>query len=157
MRTTSTFRTRALLLFRDGPLASALNRLRLGQLLVAFGDRARGVGDGELEPRVALARYRDNLRQIAKTADERNIRIVFLTRPFVGTTTDPLWWKNRGPLYNAATVEVAIETGAAVVDVYTLFKDQEQFFSDESHFTEAGHRRAADLIAERIKPFVFAP
>ena len=143
-------------LFRDGPTASVLNRLRLGQLLVALSDRSRGVGDGELEPRVDLARYRDNLRRMADTAGERGIRTIFLTRPFIGTTTHPLWWKNRGPLYNAATLEVAIEAGAPVIDLYSLFKDQEQYFADESHFTPEGHRRAAELIGERIKPFVFA-
>ena len=157
MPTTSTSPTSALrrASFRDGALAAVLNRFRVGQLVVAFTDRARGSGDGELEPRVALEDYRDNLHRMVETAGQRGIHTVLLTRPFTGTTTDPLWWKNRGPLYNAAAVEVAAETDTPIVDIYTLFRNQDRFFADESHFTLEGHQRAADLIFERIKPFVY--
>ena len=143
-------------MFRDGVLAATLSRLRLGQLVVALNDRARGSGDGELEPRVDPQDYRDNLGRMVSAAAQRGIRIVLLTRPYTGTNDDPLWWKHRGPLYNAATVEVATDTGVPVIDIYSLFKNQDHFFADESHFTPAGHQRAADLIGERIKAFVFA-
>jgi phospholipase/lecithinase/hemolysin len=42
------------------------------------------------------------------------------------------------------------------VDVYSFFKGQERFFSDESHFTAEGHRRAADILAIHLRPWTTA-
>lgn len=142
-------------ILRDGPFATLFNRFSLGQLVVAYSDRQRGAGDGELEARVGIDDYRDNLHEMIRVAREHGIQTMLLTRPFVGTSDNPLWWKHRGPLYNAATVEIARDTHVPVVDVYTLFKGQDQYFADESHFTQEGHARAADLIGERILPFLF--
>jgi lysophospholipase L1-like esterase len=47
-------------------------------------------------------------------------------------------------------VEVAAAHGVPVVDLYTSFRDANQLFADESHFTKEGHRQAAALIAQHL-------
>jgi lysophospholipase L1-like esterase len=77
--------------------------------------------------------------------------VVLLTRPFIGESPNELWWKNFAPAYNAATVEVAKSNGVLVVDTYAYCKGKKEYFSDESHFNERGHRATASIIYENIK------
>jgi lysophospholipase L1-like esterase len=37
-----------------------------------------------------------------------------------------------------------------LVDLHAEFAGRPEWFQDESHFTEAGHRRAAAIVAARI-------
>jgi lysophospholipase L1-like esterase len=137
-------------LFRE--LRRRLARYRLAQLFIAAWDRLFAPRGDELVPRVSLADYRDNLRRMAADAESAGARLVLLTRPFEGSITNELWWKNFGPDYNAATVEVAEELGLPVIDLYSHFKDRGEFFHDESHFTRTGHLLAAEIIGERLRP-----
>ena len=129
-----------------------LTHYRLGQLVAASFQR--GPAGAELRPRVSLERYRDNLRAIVKAARTAGVVPVFLTRPFNGEIEDPLWWKNFGYDYNAATVEVAAAEQVLVVDLYTYFKGRDRYFSDESHFTADGHRLAAHVVADHLRPLL---
>lgn len=140
--------------FRDNRLGRLMNRFRVGQALISFTDIAMALGSREPRPRVSLPEYRAHLEEMIRLGSRGQVRVILLTRPFVGENHDPLWWKNFGPQYNAATVQVAEQESVPVIDIYTLFKDDESYFADESHFTGAGHERAARLIYERIKLLV---
>ena len=138
-----------------GGLSYSLSGYRLGQLLIASRDRLFALGapatDGS-QVRVALGDYRDNLRRMADLVHDSGAEIVFLTRPFHGYIRSGTWWKNRGFEYNLATAEIAAEVGALLIDVYSFFKAKPEQFSDESHFTDEGHRRAALLIRDELQP-----
>lgn len=129
--------------------------LRLGQLLAAAVDGG-AAAEGEPAPRVPLDEYRANLREMAALCRAAGARMVLLTRPSIGPVRDPNWWKAFAPRYNLATVEMAAEEGLPVVDVYSFFKEEAEYFNDESHFTPAGHELAADIIAAHVDPLVAA-
>jgi len=137
---------------------SPLLRTRCGQLFQAMRDRLvtgrRSCKDEELVFRVGLDQYRSNLNEIVRIAKENGIQCVLLTRPFRGKSTDELYWKTHAPSYVAATIEVGQANGVPVIDVYSHFEDKAEYFFDESHFTEPGHRLAAKIIYQRIRPLL---
>lgn len=135
---------------RIARMARLAERLRLAQLGVAAWDRVTTQASGPLGPRVPLDDYRRYLREIADASKARGIRLVLLTRPFVGTSSDPAYWKTHAPAYNAATLAVGDEAQVPVIDVHAAFADQPALFDDESHFGIEGHRRMAALLAERL-------
>jgi hypothetical protein len=55
---------------------------------------------------------------------------------------------------NMATIEVGKNYDAPVIDMYSQFKDKEEYFADESHFNEKGHRLAAEIIFNQINPLL---
>ncbi len=131
---------------------------RMGQLVKAAWDKSRGrrqnlVG-GDLVFRVSPQEYRENLTAIIQICKEQGIACVLLTRPFSGESPGPEWWKVFAPEYVAATLEVGKENEVPVIDVHDYFKDLKPFFADECHFTEAGMRTAAKLIADKIQPLL---
>jgi lysophospholipase L1-like esterase len=132
----------------------AVARAKVGQLILAVLDRFGGKRDERVVPRVSLEDYRRYLEQIANLGEAHKIRIVLLTRPFTGESPHPLWWKHLAPAYNAATIDVGKRNGLPVIDVYSYFMHAPEYFSDESHFTEAGHRRMAELMYERLRPLL---
>jgi lysophospholipase L1-like esterase len=128
-------------------ITRATRKLRLAQLAVAVWDRAQMMtGGGALEPRVGLDDFKAHLREIVREGRAAGVRVVLLTRPYVGASTDPASWKTLAPAYNAATIEVGRENDVPVIDVYTAFKDQPDVFDDEAHFGVKGHRLAAELL-----------
>lgn len=141
---------------RISPLLDRLARWRLAELMIAVRDRlVTPEAAAPLGRRVGLAEYRQNLAAMIRLARERQAAVVLLTRPYVGESNHPLWWKNVGADYNAATVEVASEQKAPVIDVYTAFRDRPAYFADESHFTREGHRLAAELILSQLAPLLY--
>jgi lysophospholipase L1-like esterase len=132
-----------------------LLHFRTGQLAAAAWD---GVGrkGSEGEHRVDFEEYRSNLQEMIRLSRAAGAEVVLLTRPFVGPVRKENWWKQFGQEYNLATAEVAEQQEAMVVDIYSFFKGQERFFSDESHFTAEGHRRAADILAIHLRPWATA-
>ncbi len=134
----------------------ALLRSRVGQLLLAAWDRLQLPREERLIPRVDLPEYEANLQRMIRVARAADASIVLLTRPFIGPSHDPTWWKNFAPAYNAVTLEVAKAAGAPVIDLYAHFADKPDLFDDESHFNAAGHRAAARIIAEEIAPILQA-
>lgn len=136
---------------RQSEFGRALQRLRLGELIVSALDRS---GGKTLQPRVSLDDYRANLETMVAEGRARGVQIVLLTRPYVGSIPNPYWWKNRGADYNAATAEVAARLNVPFVDVYSYFKGRDSLFADESHFTAEGHRLAAAVILDHIRPLI---
>ena len=132
-------------------LRRLLKDYRLIQLWAAVEHRL-APRDRQPRPRVALEDYRRNLTEMVRLTREAGARVVFLTRPFDGPVTSPLWWKSFGADYNLATVEVAGDEGVPVIDLYSGFKGQSRFFSDESHFTRAGHELAGRLVFTELQP-----
>lgn len=124
----------------------ALGRLVLGAL------RARTDAPTTRTHRVPLAEYRENLRTMAAMARQGGARVVLLTRPYVGPIAEWDSWKRYAHDYNAATVGLAAELGAPVVDLYAELKGRDELFADESHLTATGHRLAAQLIVDRLLP-----
>jgi len=135
---------------RDARLDHFLVRSRLGQLALSLLNTRSSAASGELRHRVPLDDYKSNLTSIIELARARDVQIVLLTRPYMGVNLDPRGWMRFGSDYNTATAEVGASQGVPVVDVYSLFKDREQLFEDDSHFTEEGHRIAARLIFEHV-------
>jgi lysophospholipase L1-like esterase len=127
--------------------------LRVAQLLTAAADRF-DPSSVELAPRVPLADYRSNLRQMIAEVRATGAEPVLLTRPYIGAVTAPEVWKNRAPDYNLATAEVAGEEGVLLVDLYSFFKDRDALFADESHFTAEGHQLAGSVIADHLRPLL---
>ena len=130
-------------------LDQALSHLRVGQLLLGLVGRFGATG--EITRRVPLAEYRENLRIILAEARERGVTVVLMTRPYIGDALDRSSWKVVAPDYNRATVEIAREQHVALVDLYSLFREREPLFDDESHFTEEGHRLAAQLVFDVVR------
>lgn len=137
--------------FRHSEPGRALQRFRLGELILSALDR-RSRKKTELGPRVSLDDYRANLTAMVQEGRARGVDVVLLTRPYMGPIDDPYWWKNRGADYNTATAEVAGTLGVPMVDVYSFFKGRDDLFADESHFTAEGHRLAAAVIFDHIRP-----
>jgi lysophospholipase L1-like esterase len=133
-------------------LTRATRRWRLAQLLVQGWDGVATVtaSSSGLRPRVSLSEYETNLREMISTGRPSGIGVVLLTRPFVGTSTDPASWKAHAPRYNAATETVARAEGVPLIDLYAAFSNRPELFDDESHFGVEGHRAAAEVIAPEI-------
>jgi lysophospholipase L1-like esterase len=129
-------------------LTRATRRLRLAQLLVQTWDTAVAAGttSGALRPRVSLDAFESHIREIIHMGREHGIRVVLLTRPFIGSSDDHASWKAHAPAYNAATLEIGRAEQVAVIDVHGAFRDRPELFDDESHFGVDGHRLAAQLI-----------
>jgi lysophospholipase L1-like esterase len=133
---------------------AALAKTRVGQLALAALDRFAGKRDERGVRRVSVEDYRTYLEQMVSLGKAHGIRIVLLTRPFTGESPDDLWWKNLAPAYNATTLDVGKRNGVPVIDVYSYFRDGREYFRDESHFTQAGHRKMAELVYERLQPLL---
>ncbi len=157
MRVTESDKTFASHKVREPRLDTILHKFRLGQLLLAFSDKALSWQKPRLVPRVDLKEYKNNLTEIIRLSKERKIKAVLLTRPFIGPSPNESWWKNFAPTYNAATQEVAKENGIPVIDVYSYFADEKRYFADESHFNEQGYRLMARIIYDRIMSLIDRP
>lgn len=109
---------------------------------------------GEMTHRVSLEDYRSNLEEMAKRVRSDGAVPVLLTRPYHGKMPPVFRWKSFAHEYNAMTAEVAARLDLPLVDLYTRFKDRDELFVDESHFNPDGHRLAAQIVFERIQPFL---
>jgi lysophospholipase L1-like esterase len=130
--------------------------LRTFQLIVDTLDRVTVLAHRRqpIVHRVELLDYRANLEEMVQMARKSGARPIFLTRPFRGSSDDPMSWKAAAPAYNAATREVAKQDGVPLVDVYDFFRDREDLFEDESHFNAKGHGIAAAYIYTEIQGFL---
>ena len=139
---------------RIARLTSATRHSRLAQLVVAAWDRVAGAAAAKnrLVSRVSLVDYEAHLRAIISEGRTRGIRVVLLTRPFIGSSTDPASWKTYAPVYNETTIRIGHAEGVPVIDVYREFADHAELFDDESHFGVEGHRKAAALIFRQLGP-----
>lgn len=131
-----------------------LRRFRLGQLVLAALEGGASDDQPQVRPRVSLDEYRENLTTIVREARDRGVAVALLTRPYIGEIPDAYWWKNWGADYQVATADVARAEGVPFIDVYSFFKGRDELFADESHFTDEGHRLAAELILEQLRPII---
>lgn len=131
-----------------------LYRFAIGRLILKVQDSisGRARSDTHVEPvfRVGVDEYAAHLVAMVQGARQRGARVLLLTRPWTGESPTPDHWKNFGPDYMAATFEVGAQLGVPVIDINGAFADRPEDFEDESHFNEAGHRRAGRLIADAI-------
>jgi lysophospholipase L1-like esterase len=133
---------------RSLKLDRILLKLRIGQLLLAFSDSIFYRGEHHLVPRVSLAEYESNLMKMIQLAKNNDAEIVLITRPSQKDVPTP---------YDSVAIRVAKKTAVPVVDAYALFKGKHEYFYDENHFNEAGHRLMAKILYDRIEPlFVFS-
>lgn len=131
---------------------------KIGQLLIAvwhtlFALRHEPAEEG-LVHRVSLRSYEENLSEIVELSRKHGLKCVLLTRPFIGESPNKLWWKNFAHGYVDATREVGKRYEVPVIDIQARFKDKGEYFEDESHFNEAGHRLAAKIIYDEVKPLL---
>ena len=101
--------------------------------------------------RVPPREYEKNLEQFVAEARARNIRPVLLTRPFVGSSSDPDFWMTYAPEYNELTRQVARQQGVDIVDVYEDFRDSPELFTDSLHLSRLGNLRMAEKLLAHLK------
>lgn len=143
---------------------SPLFRSRVVQLGVGAWDRLRRPEPSTtasepvpgLVPRVPLDAFRRHSQAMVDLCRARDVDVVLLSRPYVGTSDDPLWWKSAAPAYRDATFEVAEANDVLGIDVYAMFRDRDLLFADESHLTPEGHAIAAERIAGLLRPLIAA-
>ncbi len=134
-----------------------LCKLRIFQFLIAVSDiiLIKNSIDKYIIPRVSHAEYHLNLDKIITKAKEKNIKVVFLTRPVIVEYLDTLWWKNFWPQYNRIAKRIAEQNGVKIIDVYSYFNNKTEYFVDACHFTDAGYQVAAELIYRNIKDEIY--
>lgn len=146
--------------FRAGVFRSAVFRTRIGHLVIAAWDQfvayRRNPEHRGPVPRVSLPQYKANLKEIIRICKENGIQCVLLTRPFVGPPHDGMDWRAAAPDYVAATIEVGKNQNVPVIDLHAHFadEDKEDYFVDNSHFTDEFHELAAKIILEKIRPML---
>jgi len=131
-------------------IKGSIYKYKTGLFLISLRDRLYKQKNVKLVPRVPVSDYDKYLNEMASLCEKHGIELILLTRPFVGGTEDEFWWINFGPRYNDVVRRVARDRHVKLVDLYEYFKDKEEYFADESHFTEEGHRAAARLIRGEI-------
>jgi len=134
---------------RKTELDKKLIKYKTGQLLLAGLDGLLREKN-ELGFRVSLEESRENLNEIIKLAKERGIKVILLTRPFVGNRDDKDYWRFYGPFYNAAVVEITRDNNVDIIDIYSYFENKKEYFRDDCHFTKEGHKLAARIVYDHI-------
>lgn len=135
-------------------LKSKIHRAKSGLLLISFFDKFFKKGNTELVPRVSLREYETYLNEIIKLCRIHNIKIILFTRPFTGDSRDKLRWKYFAPEYNAVVRKIAIANNIELIDLFEYFRDKTEYFADEGHFTEEGHKVAANFIYNKIEKYL---
>ena len=104
-------------------------------------------------PRVPLADYLANLEGFLATGRRHGAEVVLLTRPHSLPAAKLArirnHWRGQVPLYNRSLVELGRRLEAPVVDVQGFFeRNHPEEFSDNCHFTLAGHEKMAEMLIE---------
>lgn len=128
-------------------LAPWLRSLRVGYIT-----RDDEVGDAAHPPRVALARYAENLRHMAQLARELGARPVFLVLP-APMDLDAAPPPESVAEYREAMRQVARDENAPLVDGPSAFEDcgaDLLWFFDRVHPTARGHACLGRALAHRL-------
>lgn len=142
-----------------------------GESLVERRRTRREGGDaGPLPPLDrALGEYGGRIEALARTCRQRGLRCVFLTQPVLWKdglgpeARTSLWMGEDGhgrffapgelrrglDRYNGALLAASARAGVETVDLSSL-SGREDLFYDDCHFTEAGAREVARLVAARL-------
>ncbi len=124
----------------------------------------------------ALDEYRTYLLQVAKLAREQEIKLILLTQPFLWRENMPeeelqqLWFGcvNGEPYicyvpevlaegmreYNQVLLEVCAEEKLRCVDLANLLPQSFDYMHDDVHFSEAGARKVAEILAGELAEVV---
>ena len=132
---------------------------------------------------LALAAYRENLRECAELARAAGVRLVLLTQPSIWAPDPPpeirrlLWLGGTGnyqeeiglPYYSAAALDegmrryndvlraFAEEEGLELIDLAPEIPKDPTSFYDDVHFNDEGSRRVAEVVVEYLlqrEPFI---
>lgn len=128
---------------RENKLDKILEKLRLGQLALNIIDAVYVKFRRPIEHRVSIEEYEKNIRKTIIIAKENNICPILITRAYS---------KKNGPEdYNNKIREIAKKENILLVDQKAMFANHDEYFLDDNHFNEAGHKAAAQKISEIIK------
>ncbi|HET7292742.1 MAG TPA: GDSL-type esterase/lipase family protein [Vicinamibacteria bacterium] len=119
----------------------------LAHALWVRSDRAGGA----TTHRVPLPEYEGNLTAFVEGARSVGSTPVLLTRPFLGSSSDPDYWVTYEPDYNGVVRRVADERKVPLVDAAQAFAGRSEMFVDDSHLNRAGYRQLAELLLEHLK------
>lgn len=139
--------------------------------------------DGLPELDVGLWRYRTELETLVNLARRRNVRLILATQPVIwsdslsGRAESLLWMGLYGnydgvkgrytpdalargmTAYNDVVRAVCQRTRTECVDLAARMTGQERYYFDDVHFSEAGSRTVARILAEHLRdsPTALAP
>ena len=132
-----------------------ISRIKLLQLISSLHDYflIKFNESNMLVPRVSQEEYRENIETIISIAQKKGIEIILLTRPFIGEVHNELEWKNVAPKYNDIVLDIAKDKRVMAIDIYSNFKEMEDYFCDECHFTREGHLVAARIMYKYVERF----
>lgn len=131
-----------------------LIEFKTGQLFIHCLDNMLKKTKKKKRARVSLNEYRRYFEEMIKICNDNNILMVIITRPYIGECSDPDWWKTFGPDYIKETKNIAVDNNIFLVEMYDYFKDKENLFADESHFTVKGHEIAAQFVYNLLMPLI---
>ena len=94
--------------------------------------------------------YRQRLVRIAELCAANNVRLLFLTQPILAM--DSSGTRRIMERYNTATKEVASARGLPLFDLASELAQDQTYYLDGIHFSNAG----AAQVARLVKPFVAA-
>ena len=103
------------------------------------------------QARVPFDAFDANFREAHRWASERGAEIVFTTRPFREASDDPENWSYYVADYNAIARRLADELGAGLIDHAAWSAGRFELFTDNSHYTELGHRAAARIAHRSLR------
>jgi len=125
---------------------------------------------------LALQEYARNLETIVRLAEERRVRLVFVTQPVLWRADLPesveelLWLGGVGDFqrrrgceyyavealaegmrrYNEVLADVASRFGIECIDLAARIGGDPSLFYDDAHFNEQGARAVADILAQHM-------
>jgi lysophospholipase L1-like esterase len=143
--------------------------LRKGKELVL---NEQEIADRLVAQRKYLAGSRKRIESLIDTCLKHSIQPVFITQPIllgegmdsttgVNLETYMLEDKLNGKLileilrlYNKNTKEVCANRNVPVIDIAEVFPKDSRYFYDNSHYTNEGARKLAELIAAELRPLL---
>ena len=132
-------------------------------VVMQFGINDCRIYDGNTEPRVSLATYKSNMTTMTQQLKAAGKKVVLMT-------PNPLYWSERihdlwnyteeevaasDPVneYAEAVRQIASAEDVPLVDIYNLFKQQEDYQSlllDDIHPNAEGHRLVANALMNTL-------
>jgi lysophospholipase L1-like esterase len=122
--------------------------------------------------RSLLNGYAQRLQQLIQLCRSNKIEPVFITQPSLmgegkdditnvdlasyklnDSTNGRLYWR-KVELYNNETLKVAADSGLLTIDVANQLPKSSAYFYDAIHFNIAGCAAVADLIAQKLDPYL---
>lgn len=130
-----------------------LEKFKTGQAIIELLDKFSPLIENRdfLVFRVNLVEYRNYLEEIIKIAKKNKIKIILLTRPFLGKPDSQFDIRNFVPSYNRIVRDIARKENLLLIDIYSYFANQNLYFKDNNHFNKMGYQKTAEIIFKAIK------